>query len=253
MRTVRVAATLLAMAVAVGACGTSSGNQAKHQSGHMPQEFDRVAVEQALLKPSDLPATVSARNQPPMTVGLDTQSMSYVSQKQPLNGAIFSPATCASMLNSGFPDVSKLQGLTRVFANRTDPAKGGGQPFQGGMVANAVVPGPASADLARVLRTVATCANGTVTLTAFNVTGKLTQRVVTPPKVGADGVISFKQTVTFPKLPAQAQGFATMFNADAVYMTKGNMTVWVSTNGDAGVAAADLAPRALERAVAALD
>ena len=249
MRAVGVAAAFAAMAALAAGCSTSP-KPAKPQQA-VPVQYSSAKVASALLTKSDLPKNVSVRNQTPLNVALSVESMKFLTQAQPLNGAVFKPQICASMLNSGFSNIADLHGMTRVFAKM--PSGVGAHAFQGGMVASAVVPGPTPANLARVLKNVAKCAHGTVTLSLFHTTGTLTQKVINPPDVQASGVVVLQQRVVFPpNVPAKARGFASLFNAQAVYMVQNGMTVWVSTDGSPGVTAVQLASKALLRAENAL-
>jgi hypothetical protein len=183
----------------------------------------------------------------------DSGGSAELGQAQPLPGVTWTPSECSQMIEAAVLDFTKVDGFTRLFAtNQVNDFAAGG--VRDGLAANAVLTTPAdNVDFERVRAKIERCKSATVSLDTFGVVGKLTSEEIASPRVdGVDRIISWRQSVVFDKLPAEAAGLAALFNAEAVYMTKGDIIVWTSHGGSAGVTAAQLAEPAFRHAMSVL-
>lgn len=268
---VLVAAASVAM-LGLAACGAQQASVEREHT-NVATSIDKNLLNQALLPLDQVHAATGRTNSELQEVGTLADeahasevmasegatgsaaqgSQAELGQSQPLPGVTWAPAECSQMIEAAVVDFDQVDGFTRLFATTQtrDFAAGG---VRDGLAANAVLHTPASnVDFDRVRAKLARCKTATVTLDTFGVTGTITQEEIGAPSIaGADRVISWRQTAVFDKLPAEAVGLAALFNAEATYMTKGDVIVWTSNGGSAGVTSAQLAEPAFRHAMSVL-
>ena len=265
-----VAAVSAVATLGLAACGAQQATS-EREHANVASSIDKNLLNQALLPLDQVQAATGRTNSELQEVGTladaipasevrasaggtaSQSSQAELGPAQPLPGVTWAPAECSQMIEAAVLDFNQVDGFTRLFATTQtrDFAAGG---VRDGLAANAVMYTPASnVDFDRIRAKLQRCKTATVTLDTFGVTGTITQEEITAPQIeGADRVISWRQTAVFDKLPAEAVGLATIFNAEATYMTKGDVIVWTSHGGSAGVTSVQLAEPAFRHAMSVL-
>jgi hypothetical protein len=272
MRKLLITVVAAASVTALGSIAACGAQQATTEREHarVATSIDKTRLGQALIPLEQVRAAtgrtnanelqevgtisdeIHPENGSAMAAPAGTQA--ELGQAQPLPGVTWSPADCSQMIEAAVVDFTQVDGYTRLFSTRqTTELAGGG--VRDGLAANAVMYTPAdNVDFDRVRAKIERCKSATVTLDTFGgAVGTITAEEITAPQVeGADRVISWRQTAVFDNLPAEAAGLAVLFNAEATYMTKGDVIVWTSHGGSAGVTSVQLAEPAFRHAMSVL-
>jgi hypothetical protein len=259
-RTLCVAAAMLAVAAATGACGSTeiktdkTGPAAAANKPGPAPELESEQLKRALLAATDLPDSAPAglRDQ---TIDI-RKGLSYGSAEQPLEDVTFRPPECGAVGPAALGDLAAARGWVRVWypPERGKPSGPPTDKFIQGVITQAIVVVPGGPDFARVKRLANACRNGTVELAKHGLTGKISHKVddtaaVTSAEAQAYDEVAVDKEAQFASTSAVAQGFEQAFNANLVLLNKGDFVIMISTTSNAGVTARELAPRAFERAM----